>query len=129
MQWGGRERYLADMLDAVVPLGALALMLMFVSQVRRLISHAILNRTIRKALEVDPTSAHLLIEKIEPRSRWPDALAGWIMGIAGLALAAATIFSPAAERTDALQLATVSSVIGVGIIAYAWWIGRVTPRP
>lgn len=117
------------MLDAVIPLGVLALMLMFVAQVRRLLSHAILNRTIRKALEVDPPSAHLLIEKIDPRPRWSDALAGWIMVVAGLALGAAAIFATATERIEALQLAAISVVVGGGILSYAWWVERGTPRP
>ena len=122
------RRYLLSMLDAVVPLGTLALILMFVAQVRRLISHAILNRTIRKALEIDPPSARLLIEKLDPRPRWPDALAGWIMVVAGLSLAAAAIFAVAAERTGALQLAAISVVVGGGILSYAWWVERATPR-
>jgi len=122
------RRYLSNMLDAVVPLGTLAIILMFVAQVRRLISHAILNRTIRKALEIDPPSARLLIEKLDPRPRWPDALAGWIMVVAGLALAAAAIFAAAPERTGALQLAAISVVVGGGILLYAWWVERATPR-
>ena len=117
------------MVDAVLPLGVLALMLMFVAQIRRLLSHAILNRTIRKALEVDPPSAHLLIEKIDPRPRWPDALAGWIMVVAGLALGVAAIFATPIERTEAVQLATISIVVGGGILLYAWWVERATPRP
>ena len=117
------------MLDAVIPLGALALLLIFVAQVRRLISHAILNGTIRRALEVDLESARLLIEKLDPRPRWPDALAGWIMVVAGLALGAAAMFASPDERTEALQLAAISFMMGAGILAYAWWVERATPRP
>ena len=116
------------MIDAVIPLGVLALMLIFVAQVRRLISHAILNRTIRKALELDPTSARLLIEKLDPRPRWPDALAGWILVVAGLALGIAASFSSATERTEGLQLAVISAIVGAGILLYAWWVERATPR-
>jgi len=116
------------MLDAVIPLGTLALMLIFVAQVRRLVSHAILNRTIRKALELDPSSARLLIEKLDPRPRRPDALAGWIMVVVGLALGVAAMFSSATERTEGLQIAVVSVVVGTGIMLYAWWVERATPR-
>lgn len=126
-RWLGR--YSEGMVDAVLPLGVLALMLMFVAQVRRLLSHAILNRTIRKALEVDPPSARLLIAKIDPRPRWPDALAGWIMVVAGLALGAAAIFATPTERTEAVQFAAISVVVGGGILLYAWWVERATPRP
>ncbi|MCU6454729.1 hypothetical protein LPN01_11640 [Sphingomonas sp. A2-49] len=101
---------------------------MIVAQVRRLIAHAILNRTIRKALVVDPLSARLLIEKIEPRPRWPDALAGWIAVLAGVAIGVAGVLSAAAERAEALQLAAVSLALGVAILSYAWWVERATPR-
>ena len=116
------------MVDAVIPLGVLAIMLMIVAQVRRLIAHAILNATIRKALDVDPPSARLLIGKIDPRPRWPDALAGWIAFIAGLAIGSAGLFSDARERTQALQLGTVSVALGAGILLYAWWVERATRR-
>ena len=129
MRKGCHRRYSHKMVDAVIPLGVLAIMLMVVAQVRRLLSHAILNRTIRKALEVDPPSARLLIEKLDPRPRWPDGLAGWIMVVAGLALGAAAIFTSAMERTEALQLASISVVVGGGILLYAWWMERATPRP
>ena len=115
------------MVDVVVPLGVLTILLMCVSQVRRLIAHAILNRTIRKALETDPQSARLLIEKIEPRPRWPDALTGWIMVVAGSAIGLAAIFSSATERAEALQIGFVGIAIGGGILLYAWWVNHTTP--
>lgn len=116
------------MSDVVLPLGVLAILLMVVAHVRRLVAHAILNRTIRKALEIDPPSARLLIAKLEPRPRWPDGLAGWIMLVAGVAIGAAGIFAPHEERTDIVQIATVSLVTGAGILLYAWWVERSTPK-
>jgi hypothetical protein len=118
----------AGMSDVVLPLGVLAILLMFVAQVRRLIAHAILNRTIRKALEIDAPSARLLIEKLEPRPRWPDGLAGWIMVVAGVAIGAASPFAPHEEVKDLVQIAAVSVVIGGGILLYAWWVERSTPK-
>jgi hypothetical protein len=115
------------MVEVVVPLGVLAILLMFAAQVRRLISHAILDRTIRKALEVDPPSAHLLIEKLEPRARWPDGLSGWIMVVAGFAFGVAGLIVQTDEHTDVLQIAIISIVTGVGILVYAWWVERSTP--
>lgn len=115
------------MVDVVVPVAILWLLLLFVAQVRRLIAHAILNKTIRKALEVDPASARLLIDKLEPRPRYADALGGWIMIVGGVALALASVFGSAGERSSILQVAIVAGVVGCGIIAYAWWIERQTP--
>jgi hypothetical protein len=115
------------MVGVVVPVAVLWVLLLFVAQVRRLIAHAILNKTIRKALEVDPTSARLLIEKLEPRPRYADALSGWIMIVGGIALALASLFGSVGERSSILQVAIVAGVIGGGIIAYAWWVERQTP--
>jgi hypothetical protein len=115
------------MVEVVVPLGVLAIFLMFAAQVRRLISHAFLNRTIRKALEVAPPSARLLIEKLEPRARWPDGLPGWIMVVAGIALGVASLIGQTDEHTDVLQIAITSIVTGVGILLYAWWVECSTP--
>jgi len=115
------------MVEVVVPLGVLAILLMLAAQVRRLISHAILNRTIRKALEVDLTSARLLIENLEPCSRWPDGLPGWIMVVAGVALGIAGLIGQTDEHTDVLQIAITSIVTGVGILLYAWWVERSAP--
>lgn len=115
------------MVDVVVSIAVLWLLLMFVAQIRRLIAHAILNKTIRKGLDIDPTSARLLIEKLEPRSRDADALSGWIIIVGGIALALASLFGLVGERSSILQVATVASVIGAGIIAYACWVERQTP--
>jgi hypothetical protein len=116
------------MTEVVVPIGVLWILLLVVDQVRRLIAHAILNKTIRKAMDADPTSVPLLIAKIETRPRWATGLAGWILLVAGVALAAMTPFASVAGRTDAWQLAVLSGTVGLGILAYAWWVARTTPH-
>lgn len=110
-----------------MPLGVLWLLLLFAVQVRRLIAHAILNKTIRKALEVDAESARLLIGKLEPRPRYADALSGWVLVLWGVAMALASLFGPADDQNDVLQTALIAAAIGGGIIAYAWWVERRTP--
>ena len=116
------------MLDVVLPISVLAMLLLFVDQFRRLISHAILNRTIRRAMEKDPASVPFLIAKLEPRGRWPGALAGWIMLLGGIALAVAAVFEDTTERNEALQLAAILLVVGVGALVCAWFVERATPR-
>ena len=116
------------MLDIVLPIAVLAILLLFVDQLRRLISHAILNRTIRKAMELDPASVSLLVAKLEPRSRWPDALAGWIMLIGGIALAVAGAFEGPKARAETFEVAAVIAIVGLGILAYSWFIERTTPK-
>jgi len=115
------------MLEVVLPLAVLGILLLFVDQIRRLISHAILNRTIRRAMETDPASARLLIAKLEPRHRWPDALAGWIILLAGTALAVAAAFEDGTARAETFQVAAVAIVLGVGILGYSWFVNRSTP--
>jgi hypothetical protein len=114
------------MIEVVIALGTLSILLLFVAQLRRLVSHAILNRTIREALRHDPASARLLIAKLEPRPRWPDGLAGWILVVAGVAIGIAGFLAPSDDRTDIMQIAIAAIVIGAGVLVYSWWVDRAT---
>jgi drug/metabolite transporter (DMT)-like permease len=116
------------MYELVETISVLAILLLFIDQIRQLISHTILNGTIRRAIEKDPASLPLLIAKLEPRSRWPGSLAGWIMVVGGVAFAVAAFFENGADRDDAIQLGTVSIVLGVGVLAYSWFVERATRR-
>lgn len=63
------------MVNLILPIGVLAMLLLLVAQVRRLIEMAMLNRTIRRAMELNPENVPVLVEKLElPRT--PDALVG-----------------------------------------------------
>lgn len=115
------------MVEVFVPLGALAMMSLFIAQLCRLVSHATLNRTIRKALDTDPPSARLLIEKLERRTRWSGGLVGWIMVVVGIAAGAIGLTGPNEDPTDTIQVAIVSIVVGLGFLSYAWWAARSTP--
>lgn len=115
------------MTEVVLPIAVLWMLLLFVDQVRRLIAHAILNKTIRKAMESDPTSVPSLIAKLETRPRWATGLGGWILLVAGIALAATTLFAGTADQQDTLRIAILSAIVGLGILVYAWWVARTTP--
>ncbi len=115
------------MVEVVVPLGALAFVALLFVQFFRLISHATLNRTIRKALDADPASARLLIEKLEPPRSASGGLIGWIMVVAGVAAGAISVTGQVEERGEALQIAVLSLIVGVGFLLYGWWLGRSTP--
>jgi hypothetical protein len=41
-------------------------------------------------------------------------------------MALASLFGPADDQNDVLQIALIAAAIGGGIIAYAWWVERRT---
>ncbi len=112
------------MLEIVLPVAVLWMLLLFVAQLRRLITDALLFRTIKRALEVEPASARLLIEKVEARPRYPDALGGWTLVVAAVALGLGSLFAQADDRVQMVQIAVISGVIGCGVLTYAWWVDR-----
>lgn len=116
------------MLEVVLPVAILAILLMFVDQVRRLISHAILNRAIRKAMEIDRASAPLLIAKLESRRRWPDALAGWLLLLFGITIAVATLFATPEDQIAGYQIAAILGVLGFGVLGFSWFVQRSAPN-
>lgn len=111
------------MVDILVPLGALTIVLLLVAQVRSLIEQAMLNRTIRKAMEIDPASVPVLADKLGAR-QVPDALLGWITLFAGVGLGVAALFAEVDERGEIIQVAVIAVAIGAGILAFARWAGR-----
>lgn len=112
------------MVAIVVPLGALAFLAFVVAGICRLISQAMLNRTIRKALDADPASARLLIDKLEPQPRSSAGLIGWIMVVAGAAIGTLGVVDRSEGFSASLPIAATSVAIGLGILLYAWWTGR-----
>ncbi len=112
------------MVAIVVPLGALAFLAFVVAGICRLISQAMLNRTIRKALDADPASARLLIDKLGPQARSSAGLIGWIMVVAGVAIGTLGVVDRSEGFSDSLPIAATSVAIGLGILLYAWWTGR-----
>lgn len=112
------------MFQIVLPIAVLAMLLLFVDQLRRLIAHAILNRTIRKTMETDPASAPLLIAKLDTQKSWPNALVGWILVVGGIALAVTAAFEHASDRREIFETTAVALIIGLAVFAYAWWVQR-----
>jgi len=108
----------------VLPIAVLMVLYLYVDQVRRLIAHATLNGTIRKALASDPASVPLLVAKIESG---PRGLAGWVTLAIGLGLLAAAFVGPAEERASMLQAGMMTLALGIALTAWAWWVSRRTP--
>lgn len=107
-----------------MPLGVLYLMLLFAAQIVRLIGQAMLHRTIRIAMKTDPASVAALIAKLDGRKPWGDALAGWVLTGAGIALAIASCLGPVESRVDTRTAALVLSIVGLFVLGFAWWTER-----
>src|SRR5690349_18699512 len=116
------------MLEVILPIAILALMLVFVDQMRRLLAHAILNGTIRKAIEKDPASVPLLVGQLEQGRSSAGMLVGVILLVGGVALGVAGLFEESGERIDVFQIAAIAAVLGAGAITYKLVQGRNKPR-
>jgi len=97
---------------------------LLVDQIRRLIAHVSLNRTLREALKQAPEHVPALLDKVEQRPLFPIALGGWVFlagaaAIAGLALA----YGEAGES----ELWTVCAGLGLVGTALLGW-SRCTAR-
>ena len=118
--------YLAEIL---VPLGLFVLIAISVSLVTRLIATGMLNRTIREALRTDPGSVPLLVQKLEARQPWADALLGWIFLAFAVGMVLLSLFEEADDRQRIWQGAVVPVVIGVTVLVYVHLARRRTPAP
>ncbi len=116
------------MSDIVLPIAVLGMLLLLVSQICRLILHALLFRTIRKAIELNSPNAPLLIAKLHPPRPWPEPLIGWMLLACGLGLMLAAWFENDASSGDTLGVAAVTAMVGLGVLVYAWWVDRAAPR-
>jgi hypothetical protein len=116
------------MVDILVPIAATTMMVLFVDQVRRLISHAILNGTIRRAMEKHPASTPLLIAKLEQRRPWSEGLVGWIFVAFGVALGLGSLFEDTEARAAGLQVAGVTLTVGIAVLLYVRRLARNTPH-
>ena len=118
--------YIAEIL---VPLGLFVLIAISISLVTRLIATGMLNRTIREALRTDPGSVPLLVQKLEARQPWADALLGWIFIAFAVGMVLLSLFEQADDRQVILQGAVVPLVIGVTVLVYVYFARRRAAAP
>lgn len=106
----------------VVPIAVFVLLFLVVDQFRRLVGQAVLNGTIRKALDKDPASVPLLIEKLETRNPMPISLVGWVFLVLGaLSLGALGMTG----SRDAEEWAGGVLPLGIGAAILGWdWLNR-----
>ena len=108
-------------LEFFIPIAAILTFAVIVSLITRLIATAMHHRTIREAMRSDPGSVPLLVQRLEARQPWADAMLGWIF-IAftiGIALLAITDSDPY-DRREMLRAAIVPLIIGVTVLAFTY---------
>lgn len=107
------------MVELFVPLGAMAMIAVILGLITRLIATGIHHGTIRRALRDDPASVPLLVDRLEARLPWADALLGWIFIAFAIALALLGITEPDdTDRTEILRAAIVPAIVGVVVLIY-----------
>lgn len=96
-------------------------------QIRRLFAHVTINRTIRQAMEKDPSCIPLLVEKLESRQPVPIGLIGWVVVVFGLVMALLVgVGQDQAAGREAWAVTGGTLVIGLAIIGFDWWNRRRT---
>jgi hypothetical protein len=117
------------MAEVLIPISVFVAMTLIVALLTRLIATGMLNRTIREALRSDPGSVPILVERLEARQPWADAMLGWVfIAIAvAMALLGLTDEDPEARR-QLLRGAIIPLVIGVTALAYVRFAARGAPK-
>ena len=109
-------------LEFFIPIAAILTFAVIVSLITRLIATAMHHRTIREAMRSDPTSVPLLVQRLEARQPWADALIGWVFIAFAIGLVLMALFEPnVGDRRETVQAAIVPLVVGVVVL---WYVRR-----
>lgn len=109
-------------LEFFIPIAAILTFAVIVSLITRLIATAMHHRTIREAMRSDPGSVPLLVQRLEARQPWADAMLGWIFiaFTVGILLLAITD-SDVSDRREMLRAAIVPLIIGITVLAFTYF--------
>ena len=112
-------------LEVLIPIAGIITFAVIISLITRLIATSMHHRTIREAMRSDPGSLPMLIERLEARQPWADAMLGWIFVAftVGIVLLAITD-RDAYDRHEMLRAAIVPLVIGITVLAFTHLAGR-----
>ena len=112
-------------LEVFIPIAGIITFAVIISFITRLIATSMHHRTIREAMRSDPSSVPMLVQRLEARQPWADAMLGWIF-IAftiGIALLAITD-SDVSDRREMLRAAIVPLIIGITVLAFTHFASR-----
>ena len=112
-------------LEIFIPIAGIITFAVIISFITRLIATSMHHRTIREAMRSDPGSVPMLVERLEARQPWADAMLGWIFiaFTVGIVLLAITDNDPY-DRREMLRAAIVPLIIGVTVLAFTYLAGR-----
>lgn len=114
--------------ELFVPLGGMAMLVVLVSLITRLIATGLHHGTIRRALRDNPEAVPLLVDRLEQRLPWADALLGWIFISFAVALLVLGLTEPDADdRTEMLRASLIPAIVGVFVLAFVRFGRRAPP--
>jgi quinol-cytochrome oxidoreductase complex cytochrome b subunit len=106
-------------MEMLVPMAGMAMIAVIVGLVTRLLGTWMHHRTLREAMRSDPTSVPLLVEKLDARRPWADAMLGWIFIAFAIGIALLALTDPdRGSNLDELRAALVPLIIGVTILLF-----------
>lgn len=108
-----------SMVALFVPMTVVITGAVIVSLITRLIATSMHHRTIREAMRSDPGSVPLLVQRLEARQPWGDAMLGWIFVALAVGLTLLGLTDPDADdRREMLRAAIVPLVIGGTVLLF-----------
>lgn len=105
-------------IELFIPLALFVMITVSVALLTRLLATGMLNKTIREALRSDPGSVPALVEKLEARQPWADALLGWIFLGFAAAIVGLALFEDRETQWEMFQAAVVPVVVGLTVLIY-----------
>jgi len=107
------------MVELFVPMTAIISFAVVIALITRVIATGMHHRTIRDAMRSHPESVPLLVERLEARQPWADAVLGWIFVAFASGLTLLAVTDPdVGDRTEMLRAAIVPLVIGVTVLLF-----------
>ena len=115
--------------EVFVPLALFFMITVSVGLLCRLVATGMLHRSIREGLRSNSAHVPQLVDKLEARQPWADALLGWIFLAFAVALVGLALFEDPDDRIELFKAAVIPVVVGVTVLLYVQFARPKTPAP